>query len=525
MKKPNILIILADDMGYSDIGCFGSEINTPNIDDLAKNGLKYTHFYNNARCCPSRASLITGLYAHQTGVGHMVENYKIPEYQGYLNDNCITIAEGLKISGYNTAMTGKWHVGGNYWHVNREEVLGQKGYPNPMQRGFDRFYGTLEGAGDYYNPTTLMEDGDWITVNSENDFYYTERISEKTCEYIDTFSEENNPFFLYVAFNAPHWPLHAREDDIKKYEGKYMSGWDYLRYQRYKKQIELGITEDIWNISLRDLDAMPWESVENKEWEDIKMAVYAAQVEEMDKAIGEIYQKLEAKGIADDTMIMFMSDNGGCAEKLPSGGWVLGCANEQTLDGKSVEIGNSSRKRPGNQDTFMSYGLPWANLSNTPFKLFKHWIHEGGISTPLIINWKNGIENPGRIIHSPMHFIDIMPTILDVAEVEYPSNYKNNEIIPYSGESFKKSLNGSWKRKEPIFWEHEGNCGVRNGKYKLVKKYPGAFELYDMEKDRTEQNDISKLEPIILKELKIKYYEWAKKTKVKEWQEILKINE
>ena len=523
-KRPNIILMLADDMGFSDIGCFGSEIHTPALDAIAEQGVRYNHMYNNARCCPSRASLLTGLYPHQAGIGLMMGNFGIKEYQGYLNEHCITLAEGVKRAGYQTAMIGKWHVGGGYQKTRESlEKAGKEGYPTPMQRGFDYFYGTLEGAGDYYNPVTLMENGTWIDIKPEDDFYYTEKIGQKACETLERFSKKDTPFFLYVSFNAPHWPLHAREKDIAHYAGTYRVGWDEIRKRRYQRQLEMGIVKDIWDISPRDSDAPPWDSVEDQDWEDIKMAVYAAQVEEMDRAIGEVKQKLVELGLDEDTFLLFTSDNGACAEVLPPDGWVLSYASERTLSGERVEIGNDSRKTPGKQDTYMSYGLPWANASNTPFRLFKHWIHEGGISAPCVVSWGNHISHPGSIVETPIHFIDLMPTILELAQTDYPQEFGGNPIIPMAGESFLPSLWGQWERKNPIFWEHEGNCGVRIGKYKLVRRYPEEFALYDMEADRTELHDISKEYPEIRSRLLSLYQTWAKETGVRDWEEIEEI--
>ena len=521
MKRPNIVLILADDMGYSDIGCFGSEIHTPNIDRLGQEGVRCTQMYNNARCCPSRACLLTGLHPHQAGVGHMVEN-KIPysEYQGYLNDHCVTIAEALHAGGYSTGMCGKWHVGGNYWGHDKTEVIGMKGYPTPMQRGFQHFYGILEGAGDYYNPTTLMEDGKWLTPKAEDDFYFTEQITSKACGMIREFVGQDDPFFLYLSYTAPHWPLHAREEYIKHYEKTYLFGYEETRKKRYQKLMNLGLLKPGWKLSESDEEVHSWDSVEDPAFEARKMAVYAAQVEEMDAGIGEVLDELEKNNCLDDTLIMFMSDNGGCAEVLPSGGWIMGCANEKTLGGGSVSIGNKSKRLPGGPDTYMSYGREWANVSNTPFRLYKHWIHEGGISTPLILSWKNGVTNSGGICHSPMHFTDVMATVLEAAKVPYPQKLGGHEITPAEGESFLDITKGDWKRSQPIFWEHEGNCGMRTERYKLVRKFPQDFELYDMDMDRTEEHDLSAEKPELLAEMIAEYQKWADRIGVRPWPEI-----
>ena len=521
-KRPNIVLILADDMGYSDIGCFGSEIATPHIDSMAGEGVRFTQMYNIARCCPSRAALLTGLHPHQAGVGHMTGNLGLPEYQGYLNDRCVTVAEALKTAGYKTGMSGKWHVGGEYGRSRHaRETVGQTGYPTPMQRGYDHFYGTLEGAANYYNPTTLMEDGRWLEVRQEDDFYYTEKIADKACDMIGDFAGTGDPFFVYAAFNAPHWPLHAREKDIKKYEGTYLCGWDEIRKRRCQRQIEMGLTEDIWDISPRDGDAPPWDSVKDKDFEDSKMAVYAAQVEELDRGVGQILDKLRESGAEGNTMVIFLSDNGGCAEELPPDGWVLNFACDETLDGRKVAIGNGSRRRPGGEDTYMSYGLPWANASNTPFRLFKHWIHEGGISTPCVIQWCDKIKDGGQIKHIPLHFTDVMPTILDAAGARCPETIRGGAALSPEGESFLPALTGDWERTKPLFWEHEGNCGMRQGRYKLVRKYPGDFELYDMQSDRTELHDLAGGKPEIVRSMTQSYQDWALRTHVRDWPEPL----
>lgn len=523
-KRPNLILILADDMGFSDIGCFGGEIATPNLDRMAANGLRASQMYNVARCCPSRACLLTGLYPHQAGVGHMTADLGIPAYQGYLNDSCVTLAEALKSAGYRTAMVGKWHVGGAYGRAKSPaEVAGTPGYPTPRQRGFERFFGTLEGAADYYHPQTLMRGEEPVTLGPEDDFYYTEAIGRESCAVVEELAGREEPFFLYMAFTAPHWPLHAREEDIRRYEeaGTYAGGWDATREGRYRRLVEMGLIRDQWEISPRDDEAPDWETVADKTRESLKMAVYAAQVEAMDRAVGQVLDTLRESGAEDNTLLLFLSDNGGCAEELPDGGWVLDYARDTTIDGRPVEIGNGGRSRPGGEDTYMSYGLPWANVSNTPFRLFKHWIHEGGISTPLVAQWKGGIAARGEIIHEPMHFVDVMPTFLELAGAAYPAEYGGRAVRPMQGESFAGAFRGEWRRARPIFWEHEGNCGMRRGRYKLVRKYPGPFELYDIEADRTELRNLAAGLPDVLEEMKRAYAGWAERTEVRDWERIL----
>ena len=401
MTQPNIILILADDMGYSDIGCFGSEIATPNLDRLAAGGARFSQMYSFARCCPSRAALLTGLHPHQAGVGHMVANCGTRAYQGYLRDDAVTIAEVLKGAGYRTLMSGKWHTGGQMLAQEPEAWKpGTEGFPTPQQRGFDRFYGTLAGAGSFFYPHALTENGEFVQEYPD-EFYYTDAISDKAIDMIDEARQDDMPFFLHVAYTAPHWPLHATPEDIAKYEGSYRGGWDSLRQQRHEELNSLGILDPAWRISPRDADSHPWESADNSDWEDLRMATYAAMIDRMDQGIGRILAKLDALDIKDDTLIIFLSDNGGCAELMAEDGWRDHRSYVPHLpDGTRVQIGNRVDLKPGPADTFMSYDLPWANASNSPFRLYKHWVHEGGISSPCIVHYPALIE-AGAVCHSP----------------------------------------------------------------------------------------------------------------------------
>ena len=518
--KPNIVIILADDMGYSDVSCFGSEIPTPNIDRLGCEGVRFTQMYNCARCCPSRASLLTGLYPHQAGIGHMVTDLGDPAYQGYLNQDCVTIAEALKTAGYKTLMSGKWHVGGSFdlrapqgWALPRER------HPTPTDRGFDEFFGTLDGCGSYFNPHTLMRNDQFIPAPLDQRFYYTDAISNEAVQMIDQNSGKD-PFFLYVAYTAPHWPLHALPEDIAMFEGSYRAGWDRTRLDRYDRMKELGLLPDRWNISPRDPDAPPWDSVQVQEWEDMKMAVYAAQIRRMDKGIGNILDALDNNGCAEHTLVMFMSDNGGCAELLEENGFVEDLIWPNT-DGTRVRAGNIPSIMPGSEQTYMSYDLPWANASNTPYRLFKHWVHEGGISTPFVARCPSIRGDSGDICHSPCHFVDIMATCLDIAGVAYPQYRNERPTKPLQGESFLQALRGKqWERFQPIVWEHEGNQALRTRTWKLVRKYNQPWELYNFEEDRTELLDRSAKEPARLKTMEKQYLEWAARTEVREWDSV-----
>ncbi|MEZ4869058.1 MAG: arylsulfatase [Caldilineaceae bacterium] len=528
-NRPNIIVILVDDMGYSDIGCYGSEIQTPNLNALARNGIRCTQMYNNARCCPTRASLLTGLYAHQAGVGHMVQNRGTRAYQGYLRADCVTIAEALRVGGYRTLMSGKWHVGGPYdpTHPARWQPGGE-GHPTPLTRGFDRFYGTLEGAGSFFHPYTVMRDGQFIHGEygqvEDLDFYYTDAISENACTMIEEAVGEEKLFFLYLAYTAPHWPLHALPEDIAKYEGRYRrGGWDALRTSRHEELKGLGILDAKWEISPRDVTAPAWTDAPDHDWEDLRMAVYAAQVDRMDQGVGRVVEQLRALGQLENTLILFLSDNGGCAEFLAEDGQGAQRYAYHTADGTPIRVGNTRELQPGGPDTFMSYDLPWANASNAPFRLYKHWVHEGGISTPLIIHWPAGMTgselgSTGRIVHEPCHVIDIMATCLDVAGVAYPAEYNGHAIQPLEGESLKPLMQGArWTRERPIFWEHEGNRAVRFGEWKLVSQHPGAWELYNMEEDRTELHDLSGKNQDRLAQFVRQYEQWAARCEVRPW--------
>ncbi len=520
--RPNIVLILVDDMGFSDIGCFGSEIRTPNLDRLAATGARFTQMYNAARCCPSRASLLTGVYPHQAGVGHMVADYGQPGYRGFLSESSATIAEVLAADGYRTQMSGKWHVGGDYDLLNPDSwTPGDATHPLPTQRGFQHFFGTLTGAGTFYNPPTLMKGDSFYTPESE-EFYYTDAIADHAVSMIDEAVAEEAPFFQYVAFTAPHWPLHAPEEDIARYEGRYRNGWDATRTARHEEAIAKGVLSDRWQITPRDEDAPPWESVQHKDWEDLRMAVYAAQIDRMDQAIGRVLSALENGGVADNTLVMFLSDNGGCAEFLAEDSGTPDPLkfDTPTLNGGRMRMGNSPDIRPGPADTFMSYDLPWSNVSNTPFREFKHWVHEGGIATPLIINWPEKIKH-AVTVDEPAHLIDLAATCFAAAGVRTNGEVDGRAVLPPEGESLLEACeredHGEWSRDLPILWEHEGNRAVRIGEWKLVSRHPGDWELYNMAEDRTELNDLSEGEAKRLREMTGIYESWAERVGVLAW--------
>jgi len=520
-SQPNIVLILVDDLGFSDIGCYGSEISTPNLDSLAERGLRFTQMYNGARCCPARASLLTGLHPHQAGVAHMTMDIGVAGYRGFLDPNCVTAAEVLKNHGYRTLMSGKWHVGGNYRALDAgswPDSAGDEKHPIPTQRGFDRFFGILNGLGSFYDPVTLMDQDRFVRAESP-DFYLTDAITDRAIEMVQQSADGQKPFFLYMAYTAPHWPLHALEEDIARYEGRYLTGWDAIRTARHEELKGMNLLDERWPISPRDVDAPPWQDVRHKDWEDLKMAVYAAQMDRVDQGIGRLMAKLRELEQEDNTLVMFLSDNGGCAEFLleEPGQPDPSIWGSRTRDGKPMQIGNITGLRPGPEDTFMTYDLPWSNVSNAPFRLFKHWIHEGGISTPLIVCWPDLIKKPG-IVHEPVQLVDLTATLIEAGGASNPTERKGGSVPPPEGESFLSLLRGKrWTKQKPLFWEHEGNRAVRVGMWKLVSEHGKAWELYDMGEDRTELNDLAAKYPDKATELEGMYGEWAERCGALPW--------
>ena len=531
-SRPNIIVILADDMGFSDIEPYGGEISTPTLNRLSQNGLRFTQFYNTARCCPTRACLLTGLYPHQSGVGHMMSDRDHPGYRGDLNRDCVTIAEALKPAGYQAYISGKWHVTP---HVKPE---GPK-HNWPLQRGFDRFYGTIHGAGSFFDPNALVRDNSAISPYADPEyhpqtFYYTDAISDHAVRFIDEHdnhprAEAIGPFFLYVAYTAAHWPMHALPEDIARYHGKYDGGYTPTRKRRLQRVRELGLVDPAWEMVPQAED---WESVEHKSWERRCMEVYAAMVDRMDQGIGRIVGQLEKSEQLDNTLILFLQDNGGCAEGLgrkASGEWTerpetpplaplsadtlqFDMVPKQSRDGFPVIQGPGAM--PGPADTYIAYGRGWANVSNTPFREYKHWVHEGGISTPLIAHWPAGIERPGELEHQPGHLIDIMATCVDLSQADYPQTIGEHEITPLEGRSLVPTFSGGTIEREAIYWEHEGNRAIRRGDWKLVAKEDKPWELYDMRRDRTELHDLAAQKPDLVEELSAAWDSWADRAHV-----------
>jgi arylsulfatase A-like enzyme len=481
--RPNIIFIMADDMGYSDLGCYGGEIDTPNLDQLAKGGIKLRNFYNNARCCPTRASLLTGQYPHTVGMGFMVSQIPAPikpgSYQGFLDDRYPTIAERMKEAGYTTYMAGKWHVGERPEHW-------------PRKRGFEHYFGLVNGASGYYGIVPadqgkrhIVLDDDIFTP-SDSGFYMTDAFTDYALGYLDQQQKEraNKPFFLYLAYTAPHFPLHAYEEDIAKYADLYRQGWDVTRANRFKKMKALGLVDQRYLLNPRPDDIPSWETAEDKETWVRKMSVYAAMVDRMDRNIGRLIARLRVNKQLDNTLIVFLSDNGGCAETL----------NRKNYNDPAARIG-----APG---SYTTYNEPWANVSNTPFKKYKHFMHEGGICTPLIMHWPAKIRATSGYSDATGHVIDLLPTALELAGAQS----KN-----LAGRSLSYLWNGTQAPSRTLCWEHEGNRAVRQGKWKLVKdKEDPAWELYDLQSDPVETRDLAAQNTTRVKAMILEYDRWAK---------------
>lgn len=512
-QRPNIIVILSDDMGYSDIGCYGGEIRTPNLDQMASNGLRFTQFYNTGRCCPSRATLLTGLYAHQAGIGHMMRDDNLPGFKGDLGKECVTIAEVLKPTGYSTYMVGKWHVTPNGKDPDKHNW--------PLQRGFDRFYGTIHGGGSLWDPNSLTRGNQFVAPDADpeykpQEFYYTDAISDNAIRYIKE-QDKSKPFFMYVAYTAAHWPMHAPDDEIAKYKGVYDKAYKAIRESRRKKMLELGVINKSAKMSQQVGD---WSKVQHKEWELRCMETYAAMVTCMDAGIGKIMKSLESTGQLENTLVMFMQDNGGCQEgfgrkvrkgrdfdgkpraatpplpPMKPGGLQTDMVPKQSRDGYPVRYGPGAM--PGPADTFIGYGINWANVSNTPFRKYKHFVHEGGISTPMIAHWPAGIKVKNQLRRTPSHLIDIMATCVDLSEAKYPKKLNGVDIHTMEGMSLVSVFNKDKLPERHIMFEHEGNAAIRMGRWKLVGQHvmlpdstnTDKWELYDMENDRSELNNL-----------------------------------
>lgn len=504
-ERPNIVLVMVDDMGFSDLGYHGGEIETPTLDALAQGGVRFSQFYNAGRCCPTRATLMTGLHPHEAGIGWMTSepdrergSDAPPAYQGHLNERCVTLAEALKSAGYGTYMTGKWH-------------LGQKEFDDrPLQRGFDRFYGCLSGATRFFLP----EGSRGMSLDNEPDedpkstterrFYTTDAFTDHAIRFLDEHTQEKTdaPFFLYLSYTAPHWPLQAHEEDIAKYRGNYRGGWDKLRESRYRRQIELGLIDEGWPLSPKTKSIPDWDTLGEEERDelDLKMAVYAAMVDSVDQNLARLVTFLKDKVVFEDTLVLFLSDNGACQE-----GGMFGRGEFRDIAKRNEEHNNS-------------YGEAWANAGSTPFRLYKHYLHEGGAATPFFLHWPAKIAPREDWYEEPAQIIDLMPTLLDVSGASYPSERKGEKTVPLDGISLRPAFTGApLGREDPLFAEHETNASLREGKWKLVGESVATiagtaakqWELYDFEADRTETKNLAETHPEKVRELAEKWEAWA----------------
>ena len=464
--RPNFVVILVDDLGFSDLGCYGGEIRTPHLDRLADEGLRFTQFYNAAKCAQTRSSLLSGLYHHRT-------NEKLS------GNRHVTIAEVLRGAGYSTLMSGKWHLAGKPW-----------------ERGFERYFGFLGAAANYFtgrdfgSGKNLMRlDGAVFEAPAEG-FYLTDALTDHAITFLKDAAGDKKPFFLYLAYNAPHFPLQALPEDIARYRGKYLGGWDRLRSERYKRARALGVIKQSWPLTPRDAHVPAWESLsaEEREREDLLMAVYAAMVDRLDQNIGRLLKTLESLEEPDNTLVLFLSDNGACP----------------------YDFNRTPDIPPGPAESGRSYDSEWANASNTPFRLYKRFIHEGGIATPCIVRWPDVIQKGGTWNNEVGHVIDILPTLAELGNARYPEQVADHDILPLDGTSLAAALRGGTvQREKPLFWERSGNRGVRDGRWKLVAEHAKTWELYDLERDRTELQNLVRREPDRVRDMARLYDEWA----------------
>ena len=477
-SRPNVVIIVCDDMGFSDLGCYGGEIETPNLDRLAASGLRFTDFHNNAKCSETRASILTGLWHQQS------KNLKLPGH--------VTVAEVLREAGYRTLMSGKWHVAST-----------------PPQRGFDRYFGFLSGAINFFTGLDWQTGENLMRLDDRefqagDGFYSTDAFTDYAIQFLDEASGTGKPFFLYLAHNAPHFPLHALPEDIAKYKGRYRVGWDVIRRQRHRRLAELGVIDDTWRLSPRDPKVEAWEALtpEQSAFLEPMMEVYAAMVDRLDQNIGRLVKHLESMGQLDNTLILFFSDNGACPyQRMRSPGVAPG---------------------PANSD--IAYDARWANMCNSPLRLYKQYAHEGGSLTPMIAHWPRGIADRGAFRSFPSHLVDLMPTVVELAGADYPRQVDGQSILPMEGVSLLPALRGEvTQREKPIFWEFSGNHAIRDGNWKLVAERGKEWELYDVSRDRTETDNLASQQPERVRKLASQYDQWATRTGARDHGQCVKM--
>jgi arylsulfatase len=499
--RPNILVILADDMGFSDLGCYGGGIDTPAIDGLAENGLRFSRFYNASRCCPTRASLLTGQYPHCVGVGRNGVTMK---------RNGVTIAEALQRAGYNTSMFGKWHLSVMDTLDDPEKHqawLDHQYDPDrpfapldsyPVARGFDEHYGVIWGVTNFFDPFSLV-DGYAPVEQVPDDYYLTDAINRRAAQAVRGYADDEDPFFMYVAHTAPHWPLHARPEDLAKYEGRYREGWDRLREERFRRQVELGLFDES-TVTLPDVQdgTAEWNALseEEKTFQASKMAAHAAMVDRLDQGTGWILRALRETGQLDNTLILVLSDNGSSPELPKEWGPGLDRPSE-TRDGRTIHY--DGFKQPGPETTFAGIGPAWASATNTPFRYWKAEQYEGGAHTPCIAHWPAGLgAEPGTFTEQTGHVIDVLPTCLDLAGVEAPDEYNGHAIRSSDGKSLLPVLRGKEREgHDRIYFEHLEGKAMLEGRWKIVtlQAENDPWRLYDLAEDPTETRDLSSARP------------------------------
>lgn len=515
-ERPNILLIVADDLGFSDLGCYGGEIDTPNLNRLANDGVRLTQFYTTGRCCPSRASILTGLYPHAVGLGHMTKDIGRPGYRGQVSADVPVLAERLEQRGYRCYLSGKWHLGTD----------------NPTERGFEEFYGTLVSAKTFWDPDHFLRmsraapssgKGDQPgrkDAPGQDDFYGTDALADHAIQFLQqSRSQSEAPWFLYLAFNAPHFPLHAPAETIAKYADRYHGGWDQLRKERLQRMKKLGLVDQETRLTPRSpfYDWAATEPDENPAWASLpvdrrndlarRMAIYAAMVDRMDQNIGRVLSDLDRQGEVDNTLIIFTSDNGACAEWDAFGFDIKSGPQNILHRGDQID-------RMGSKGTYHSVGSGWANASNTPWRLYKHFNHEGGIAVPCILHWPAATEEAaGTIDDSPTHLIDLVPTALSAAGTPSTGSTTTrsefNAASDLLGRSLLPLLQGKGIAAAPLYFEHEGNRAVRDGRWKLVALRNQPWELYDMQVDRLELNDLAADRPALVRRLAAMWEQWA----------------
>ncbi|MBW8682798.1 arylsulfatase [Chitinophaga rhizophila] len=522
-QRPNIVLILADDLGYSDLGCYGGEIQTPHLDSLAAGGIRMSRFYNTSRCCPTRASLLTGVYNHTAGIGEMTAERNTPGYHGRLTNNVVTIAEVLQAAGYHTGMSGKWHVSNT---IEQQPAKAQMDWLNhqtvhpyfspveqyPVNRGFEKYFGNIWGVVDFFDPFSLVS-GTKPVEQVPAGYYHTDAINDTAVAYIKAFAGSEQPFFLYVAQTAPHWPLQALPEDIERYKDSYKSGWDVIRERRYRRMQQLGLIDTATApLSPRIDNELTWEQNPDTAWDARAMAVHAAMIDRMDQGIGRIIQALRVTGKLDNTLVIFLSDNGASPEDCARYGPGFD-RPDKTRNGQRIVYAVNKEVMPGPETTYTSIGRRWANVANTPFRYAKAESYEGGVRTPFIAYWPAGIKaRKGSISRQPGHVMDLMATFTDIAGARYPAVYKGQQIVPMQGISLKPVLHNKTMRGHTILCnEHFGARYIRSGQWKMVMRNGDkTWQLYDTEKDETELNDVAAAHPAIVKMLDGEWGKWAR---------------